>query len=260
MSLAAMAKLGRRILPLPPIWNRWSKIVVLSPHSDDAAFSIPVTLRGLADCGKKIELLTCFSISAFTRFYDSDLARVTALRKAEDLRYARTLHHSCTPRWLDHLDAPLRGYKVSGVCHNSPLLQSEWELVGSIAAAAMERLEKGCAVLAPLGIGSHVDHRIIRDVSIRLADMTGVSILYYEEMPYASTCKTETIATAASRIAMRFQAQIVSHVISTPVVLEVRKAAADCYPSQVAPETIERIFEGKKKRRYATERVWEVRR
>jgi LmbE family N-acetylglucosaminyl deacetylase len=49
--------------------------------------------------------------------------------------------------------------------------------------ALVERLEPE-VVLAPLGIGRHVDHLLVRDAARRLAASTGVIVVHYSDFPY----------------------------------------------------------------------------
>jgi LmbE family N-acetylglucosaminyl deacetylase len=95
---------------LAPDWSTLARVVVLSAHSDDAAFSLAGTLDAIARRGPRVVIVTCFNVSAFTRAVTVfPVDRVTALRQREDAAYAATLGPHCSSTWLDQLDAPLRG-------------------------------------------------------------------------------------------------------------------------------------------------------
>lgn len=56
-------------------------VVVLSPHQDDAAFSLGLTLARLAAAGRRVCVLNCFTHSAYAPHgADGDVVRVMVER------------------------------------------------------------------------------------------------------------------------------------------------------------------------------------
>ena len=139
--------------------------VVLSPHLDDA-------------------VLSCSSLMASRRsliatFFTEGDARYEA-RRAEDLEAAKII--GAATRHLGFRDAPFRSVRhqsfvgiVGGWAR--PLLSVEKAM-----AALLEELDPEL-VLAPLGVGNHVDHRLLRAAATKL--VRPERLLYYEDLPYA---------------------------------------------------------------------------
>src|SRR6266536_4289540 len=84
------------------------ELTVISPHPDDAAFSLGGTLDALARRGVAITLVSCHSRSVWaptlSRRRTADL--VSAVRGREDRAYAELLGARLVPRGF--ADAPLR--------------------------------------------------------------------------------------------------------------------------------------------------------
>ena len=94
------------------------------------------------------------------------------------------------------------------------------ELAGRLAALP---LAPGGSLYAPLGLGHHVDHRIVH----RAARATGLQIVYYEDFPYAEDPE-ELAATLAGR-------DLIPEV--TPLsesALQAKIGAVACYASQIS--------------------------
>jgi hypothetical protein len=67
----------------------------------------------------------------------------------------------------------------------APLRADEAPLVDAVRAALQARVDGGCRrVVAPLGIGGHVDHQIAHAACRALA---GADVQYYEDTPYVLT-------------------------------------------------------------------------
>jgi LmbE family N-acetylglucosaminyl deacetylase len=121
---------------------------------------------------------------------DFDAADATAVRKAEDERYAWFME--CSVIDLDLPDAVYRGYveddELLGVPHPDD------EPPTAILRREIMRLEPQM-VYVPLGVGGHVDHQLCREAALSiLADgrrwvMPGPSLVdglsFYEDFPYA---------------------------------------------------------------------------
>lgn len=136
-------------------------IIVLSPHLDDAVLSLGAAIAGWAADGREVEIWTLYTAGppleeippAQRPFGDY------ATRRAEDeaalaMLGARPRHLGVWERiWRE---PPVRG--VTGVFRTPPDVSGFARLdeVRAIAADALSR--PGADVLAPLGVGGHVDH------------------------------------------------------------------------------------------------------
>ena len=168
-----------------------STAIVLSPHLDDAAFSCGGLMAVLADLGWRVVMVTAFTRSvcpargfALACQLDKGLGPEVdymALRRAEDRVAARSL--GAELRWLDLLEAPHRGYDSAAALFG-PALGNDtvWRTLGE-AIAALCREVSPDLVLAPQGLGGHVDHRqMIRALgSVEIE----VPLAFYRDTPYA---------------------------------------------------------------------------
>ena len=166
--------------------------LVLSPHLDDAVFSCGGLAACLADAGWRTVLATAFtrSVVPATGFalacqLDKGLsaeADYMALRRAEDLAAAALLGFD-EVLWLDLPEAPHRGY------HSAPelfgALRPDDGVVGPLAEA-FAHLASRCMpdlVLAPQGLGGHVDHRQV--IAAVLRAIPPERAAFYRDTPYA---------------------------------------------------------------------------
>ena len=163
----------------------------LSPHLDDVVFSCGGLAGVLHDRGWCTVLATAFTatVAPVTGFalacqLDKGLPAETdymALRRAEDHAAAAILGFTDV-RHLGLPEAPHRGYDSAralfgGVRHDDTVVQA-------LAAhlAALQREFTPHLVLAPQGLGSHVDHQqMVRAV----AEAVDAPLAWYRDTPYA---------------------------------------------------------------------------
>ena len=166
--------------------NDAKRILVLEPHSDDGIFSAGGYLLNAYRSGGVLHSLCVFS-------------------KGGDLE--RTRHRENQVVWEDALgatvcfaqllDAPYRQDAQAPVM----LYRKTYRAVLSAISKAMEWFSPE-VVLAPLGIGDHVDHQLVNAAARFLSSThTEIAFLYYEDYPYcmnacvssgqiAASCKT----------------------------------------------------------------------
>jgi LmbE family N-acetylglucosaminyl deacetylase len=167
----------------------------LSPHLDDAALSCGGTIYTLAQSGADVTMLTLMSADPPEPLPDTPIVRdlharwaageqPAAARRREDARAAAIL--GARARWAALPDCV---YRVGP--DGAALYPSEESLWGAIhpadpAPAALRALTLPPAhtVYAPLGIGAHVDHLIVRAWALTLAG-PGTALVFYADYPYA---------------------------------------------------------------------------
>jgi LmbE family N-acetylglucosaminyl deacetylase len=216
-----------------------AECLLLSPHLDDAAFSLGATLLdGRIAAGTVVNVYTASCCTADDG--DDDVARVSARRGAEDAAFFAALPARLHTVCLGLLDAPLRrGIAETAVCTVPSSGRDQDEIVS--LAAALRPLRQGAGLLlAPLGVGGHVDHRVAHGAACLMAG-EGWPVAFYEDLPYAGGVALPEIeagaAAAGARIGRRLE----------PVLLPAgpagsRKAeAVSTYASQVDASTLERI-------------------
>jgi LmbE family N-acetylglucosaminyl deacetylase len=172
--------------------------LVLSPHLDDAALSLGGTIGRLCASGEAVRILTVFAGdepqpaptplgAGMLRGWGFPPGEAMAGRRQED-------HEACSalgaghPVHLSHLEAihrcdprtsaPL--YPAVPALFGEPAAV-EGELVAAIARQLREGVSAG-GVVAPLAVGGHVDHRILRAAA---EAAFGPNLSYYEDYPYA---------------------------------------------------------------------------
>lgn len=179
-----------------------SHVVAISPHLDDAAFSVGGLLSGRARRGDRVTIVTCFTGNvaeprgfALACQLDKGLdasVDYMALRRAEDLAACAVIGAAAVH--LPFLEAPHRGYGSAAELFAArraddgvlgPLTEAIAALVGALAADV---------VLGPLAVGNHVDHWVVRDA---VAGLPGV--LLWEDWPYVRRATGEGLPAPAER-------------------------------------------------------------
>jgi len=160
------------------------KVTAVSPHLDDAAFSVGGTLAALADAGHEVTVVTCFTASvpgptgfALACQLDKGLpvgVDYMALRRDEDAAALTVL--GAAPLHLDLPEAPHRGYTsapdlFAGVHDGDDVWRSVRERLADVP---------GDLWLAPQALGSHVDHLQV----LRAVAGTGRPVLWWRDSPY----------------------------------------------------------------------------
>jgi len=178
-------------------------IVAISPHLDDAAFSVGGLLAAHARAGSRVTIVTCFTGNvpaprgfALACQLDKGLGPeidYMALRRAEDRAACAVI--GATAIHLPLLEAPHRGYASAPELFGArrpddrtltPLAQSLGECCSSLAPDLL---------LGPLAIGDHVDHWLVREA---LPD-AGCLMLLWEDWPYLTRAK-QRMSTTPSRV------------------------------------------------------------
>lgn len=142
-------------------------VYVLSPHLDDAVWSLGAVLQALSTTGHAITVVTVFSTTT-----------QTAVRKKEDMAALDAI--GCKSVRLDFSDAILDGRSLQEV-FNETYVPAKDD-VAAIASSVQQTTPQDAVVLAPSGFGAHVDHLATRAVAAKLA----ARVVYYEDLPYAA--------------------------------------------------------------------------
>lgn len=168
------------------------RALALSPHLDDVAFSCGGTLARLARMGWEVTVATVFtrSVPSPTGFalacqLDKGLpveVDYMALRREEDAAACAAL--GAGPRWLDFAEAPHRGYADAAALFHAP--KAEDDVLAPLCGAFGDLLSTSPdLVLAPQGIGGHVDHVLVA-LALRLVLPTAAPpVLWWTDFPYA---------------------------------------------------------------------------
>ncbi len=165
------------------------RLAVLSPHRDDAAFSCGLLLTQLLHAGVTVQIVNVCTQSEYAPYLPETgelrVAQVSGKRHVEDLCFLQALHAAsattaCTMADLGWFDSPLRlGIPADAVLE-----------VQEVATGDVRRLARALApwaafdvILAPLGLGCHIDHRLVRDAAC--AAIPRARLGFYQDLPYA---------------------------------------------------------------------------
>lgn len=162
-----------------------SHLVAISPHLDDAAFSVGGTL---AAHNGRVTVVTCFTGNvarpqgfALACQLDKRLGAdvdYMALRRAEDAAACAVI--GATPVHLPFLEAPHRGYTSAPELFGTRRPDDDMaERLAPVLAELLDRLRPDL-LLGPLALGDHVDHWIVRDALAAI----GRDHLVWEDWPY----------------------------------------------------------------------------
>jgi LmbE family N-acetylglucosaminyl deacetylase len=208
---------------------RHRPVIVLSPHFDDACFSLGGFLKALGH-GILINLFTHGRYVVQPHLARSDLTQdaVRYVRDKEDRAFATACG---LVRYDLECEEPVlrrrRPSEMAGVADD--VGQIEDRLLALLFALAAESGTPS-ALLVPLGIGRHVNHRAATEAILRnLARLQPFFELYfYEELPYASNIFHRLAA--LDRLRHR-AGPVRRHVFAAP--WREKRALIGLYPSQL---------------------------
>ena len=224
----------------------------LSPHLDDAVLSCGGYISKLTLAGEKVVIATFFTADITEDEPISWLARRNlrawslaesrspfAERCREDIAAARrlgveTIHLGLLDALYRRKDDGTFFYpkKTVGV----PLDKEDKAMMGGTIQELLREIAKrystsdNLGLFAPLGIGEHVDHVLLR--SSAEAVFGQESLTYYEEIPYAARSRktVSPVNGSASRTSLSWMS---IKVLLTSEEIEARIEASACYVSQI---------------------------
>jgi LmbE family N-acetylglucosaminyl deacetylase len=181
-------------------WSSVERVVILSPHLDDAALSCGGLLHALRD---KVSTLVV-SISCGTiRVVAADGSCKVSTRKGHVSARARRREDIAAMHSVDtdfvHLSfpdviyrrSPLTGrliYRSARETWVAPRIDDMGHIEELYLVLRRLCLDLGrILLLSPMGIGHHVDHQIAAQVALRMAATNaGAELLFYEDFPYVA--------------------------------------------------------------------------
>jgi LmbE family N-acetylglucosaminyl deacetylase len=253
-------------------------VVCLSPHYDDAVLSCGGMLHRAASAGRRVLVVTVcaapppagdlspYAERLHRRWGATDRAAASAMvarRRTEDAAALSLLGAETV--LLDLTDAIYRRDPATGdwlyVGHDGifgPLASVETPVVDALAGAlaALDGVARRSRIVAPLAVGGHVDHQLVRRAAE--ACWGDDPLRYYEDYPYAE--RDTAVRAVVDDRTWRFRRQGLD---DADVAAKV--AAVGAYASQIstfwtdraAMETAVRAFAASRGRAgRAAERIW----
>ncbi|MFZ2152709.1 MAG: PIG-L family deacetylase [Microgenomates group bacterium] len=179
------------------ILNTPSEIIILSPHPDDAIFSLGQHIHNWLSSGQKLKI-----INIFNSFGTDDVFSENAWNYLLKYGYKNTIELSqsrsadnqniytnlnITPSNLDFIDASFRQFG-SGPIYQTPQAlnngrPSTYDSDLPLEIINLLGLQTDQLILCPYGVGGHVDHSLVRRVGDILKKQK-YSVKFYLESPY----------------------------------------------------------------------------
>lgn len=235
---------------------RW--LTILSPHRDDAVFSLFICLaKWSVSPSVKLKVLNFFTESAYAPYASaSDASSVSGIRKREDLRALASIDRSIQVTDRNLLDAPLRlEIAPSGVCNT--------EARAMISEALIEQLTKNLGrgrvdlAISPLGLGDHVDHIAVRRAAVRA--IAPAHLAFYEDLPYATWTPENVLREHVSQVEEAIRIKLKPVIIRDRMLAKLKQRAVAQYRSQIDWQDASMIASWS--RHYeGGERIWKPRR
>ncbi len=220
------------------------KIAILSPHRDDAAFSLSLAITGWLAFGHSVEIVSCFTRSEYAPYSDADslhpndrLSYVTALRLREDESWRRMLGAGLTMTNLNLKDAPLRlRCSADEVC----TLKVNPTEKGVIKIRKALEGSRPDALILPLAVGNHIDHLSARTAGV--LEGVGLPCAFYEDLPYATRPGgLEQIEESIKSLGMKLEPILLGEAVDEESAVQLKRKAALFYDSQIDSDVAEQI-------------------
>lgn len=169
------------------------KICVISPHPDDAIFSIGGYLKALKKTKNELFILDVFNVQTY-----SIITKKSELAVSHIMQEERAAMEALQARWVtcNLEEAGLRGFNrlrdILGwtrerlvVAHEALIIR---EKVKVEIEATLNTLEPEI-ILIPLGAGGHIDHILVRECFLEIFFENKIhhqsKFYFYEELPYS---------------------------------------------------------------------------
>lgn len=214
------------------------RYIYFSPHLDDAVFSCGGIIAQQVCQGKSIEVWSFFTadppqmnLTPFAKILHKRWGKSSnpyQVRRREDMDACALL--SVNYRHFGFLDCIYRRYPANNtpVVKKTadlfqPIREKETELLGVITQTLRQYLHPEDVIILPLGVGSHIDHLLVKNLAYNLENER----LYFPDYPYASKVKS------TSDLALT-QGANEHHYLLTSAELKLWQESAGCYQSQVS--------------------------
>lgn len=213
------------------------KVSILSPHFDDAAYGLTITISSLINQHVPVTIINCFTVTRWTAIAveDKDVKAVSELRANEDAAFNDFFGNKIQLVNLNLLDAPLRnGY----IFQSGSFAPNEWELVEHLSNYLQANVDG--YLLCPLAIGSHIDHAICRAAVLRA--YSKLKVIFYEDLPYAYRITPEQLCDHINSLEGDFGFEISNLTIPATPLTSIKVEAIKVYKSQLTADICNEII------------------
>lgn len=179
--------------------NNKIKTILVSPHSDDIAYSLGGTLL-TEYFDRPAMLVTVFTKSNFSlRMKLNNSEEITKIRCLEDAEFAKET--KIEYRGLNLPESPIRGKKTHKEIFESS--EPDQDPVFKNVYLSLSKLIKefpDALVVSPMSLGGHLDHKIVHESCLAICKENNIKISFYEDLPYASFLTLKQIEDKAFEI------------------------------------------------------------
>ena len=228
------------------------KILILSPHRDDAAFSLSIAITRWLNARHTVTLLNVFTRSRYAPYSDAafvhendELSYVTAMRLREDELFIRRIKESLPKGLKNHLhmadlnlkDAPIRLRIPLEEVTDTPVNPADHS-IEKIRKAITKQSEAGTmeALVVPAALGNHIDHLTVREAAQPFT--ANIPTAYYEDLPYATTHPSAATDLEALReAAIERNDPLIPITYQIESAIEIKRKLVLNYASQIDDET-----------------------
>lgn len=176
-------------------------ILILSPHRDDAAFSLTIAITNWLTARHTVTILNVFTRSRHAPYSDAafvhendELSYISAMRLREDEHFLRRITQDLPKGLKNNLhmvdlnlkDAPIRLRIPLEELSDTPINPTD-PSIEKIRKALTKQSEAEAmeALVLPAALGNDVDHVTVREAAMSLT--TVLPSAFYEDLPYATT-------------------------------------------------------------------------
>lgn len=161
------------------------RILIISPHLDDAVLSCGARIRQWIKEGNEVKV-----VSVFTHTGDAAAEEAQALyntRRSDDVAALTAMQASFTH--LSFADAPFRNpayHNFHTLLFHEAVPPAEAPVKEAVQQALHQLVQQYAphTLVLPLGVGAHIDHRIVFEAATVFITQP-LEIIFYEELPYA---------------------------------------------------------------------------
>jgi LmbE family N-acetylglucosaminyl deacetylase len=226
---------------------------IASPHFDDAAFSVGLTINALVRGHHNVTLINCFTQSEYAPFAPyCARADVNRLRRAEDREFLSYFNGQVESVDAGRLDAPLRlRCDLHQVRRSRRLTNNDNDEAAALASVLKE--DSKSLLLLPLALGCHIDHRVTLEAGFRA--LNGSRLFgFYEDLPYAAELRECCIQSAVARVSRLLRTVLLPVLIPHDSELVSKAMFMRIYKSQISDAQVAKTAEYE--RHAGGERLW----
>lgn len=209
------------------------ELTILSPHRDDAAFSLSVAMSHWSKLGIKLTVANFFSRTEYApRALSTRTLPVSEVRAREDRSALYSIDRRIQIESLGLLDAPLRfNIRVDAVSRPETGALRPATEIEALAGRMRKYFVRGL-VLAPLGLGDHVDHVAVNGAAV--ASSVDQRLGFYEDLPYATWTSESSLCMKLRNVEQSTRLELKSAIIRSRYMTAARKRQiVNKYQSQI---------------------------